>query len=122
MKKRSFMRDMDQEHLGYYGLHKHMVFLWDEDRLPRWVGRVYWWFQPLRCRLGWHNWYDTAAGLCSACTCGKEEPYPVQLVHKYRWNKTAMRLAARYEEERYRADSFQEWYLEARKELTENSS
>lgn len=121
MKKRSHIRDMPTEYSGYYGLHRWIV-IWHQEGNPiANIGKLYWKFQPLRCLFGWHNWYDVAAGLCSACTCGASLPYPRHIIHKYRWNKTAMRLAAMYEEEKYRANSFQEWYYELRKEVANGS-
>lgn len=69
--------------------------------LPDWLLRLYHVFQPLRCRLGYHDWYNTAAGACSACRCGADEPYPRTILW---WSRDPQkrRLASELEETEYR--------------------
>jgi len=116
MKRR--LRDVPKDRLGYYGVQRQLMYLKDDGvAIPSWVWRTYWAFQPLRCRLGWHNWYSVAAGLCSACRCGKEAAHSTDVMHKYRWDRHARELASRLSESEFRAqvmedawkDSLQRW-------------
>jgi len=109
------LRDVAKEHRGYSGLWWRMR-VWDDEhpkrRIPRWVNRIFWALQPIRCRFGFHNWYSTAAGLCSACECGQSRPYPTGIMHAYRFDAEKQRLATEARDFEYRADIWYDAYLE----------
>ena len=95
---------------GYYGLRLRMLLRDHHKPLPRWVWRVYWALQPVRCRLGFHDWYHTAAGMCCACTCGASSPYRRQITVEYRWRPWLKSWVARVEDAEFRAQFWQaEW-------------
>lgn len=77
--------------------------------------RIYWAFQPIRCRLGFHDWYSVAAGECSACLCGASEPYPVIIVHRWR-DREKRQLASIAGEAEYRAEVWYEAWQDALRE------
>ena len=84
--------------------HGHGLYGWLlAHARSRIVFRVYWALQPLRCRLGYHDWYSTAAGECSACVCGADESYPRVILW---WSRDPIKrlLASRLMEAEYSRD------------------
>lgn len=100
------LRAVPSDRLGYYGLRKRMLF-WSEEHpahpIPAWLWRAYWFFQPLRCRLNYHDWYGTAAGNCSACTCGASSWHSNRVMHVYRWRPWMRDLASTRDDAEHRA-------------------
>jgi hypothetical protein len=112
MTGRPELRDMPPSRSGYYGLQRWMLIRGVPDR----AWRLYWALQPLRCLLGWHNWYDVLAGEASACRCGAFGPYPNRLMHQYRWTPWLRLWAARVRDAEYRATFwYEEWLDEIKK-------
>lgn len=110
------LRAVPADRLGYYGLLKHMLYWEDEHpgrEIPRWAWRFYWWLQPLRCLLNYHDWYDTAAGLCSACRCGASSVHSNRVMCVYRWRPWMRDLASALEDAEYRADVWQGSFLDS---------
>jgi hypothetical protein len=98
---------------GYYGLRRLLIIRGVPD--PVW--RVYWALQPVRCLFGWHDWYSTAAGECSACLCGASGAWPTWIAHEYRWTPWLRKWVVRVEEAENAARVWQDAYLEPFREV-----
>ena len=85
---------------GYYGLERLFMGYVDLDAQGwRYLWRLYCAAQPIRCLFGWHRWYSTAAGECSACAnCKASGNYPTDMMHEYRWRPWVRPLAAEVRE------------------------
>ena len=98
---------MPRRTLGYYGLRRWLMI----RGCPDWLWRVYWWFQPLRCLFTFHDWYSTAAGLCSACRCGASGAWPTWIAHEYHFKPWFRQWAVRVEEAQFGWDLWSREYL-----------